>query len=872
MARASPVKRVRRPLTPIETILLVEGECISALSPQQIEVSRVGHKAFGLSALPTVWTMPFFVVSSRTAPNTTTLSSALSRTGMARDVKLLVRSSGVDESIDQRGGLQSKECTIANLGSTIKTLEELAPAEQVVHWVVQSQLACEAKGHLSNERRIAKDKRDWIAELEAAPLHPAELHPISIRTWRDNRPPVVEKIKCRHREAIVDCISNVARWAYERLIRVHFEWVWDGHALYLVQADPCDTPQRGRDPRILAKETNSDEISVAHLEVFRRATEDDFEKYRKLSNAATYKQLGYKIVPFFVLDDSAEIKLIIDSGSCSDAVKRDLQKLTSRALVIRTDGVETPKHLREMLPRSDELRGALSAEQWLVGDFRTKVLRRLADDKCLAETNLCLLAHHFVPAVASAWCQAFPDQRRVRIESLWWIPEGLYWYAYDVHDVDTQTITNVDMLRRPLSMPVREKCRHKERFIAPDEKGAWVVHRTATNADWIRSITKAEWIQEIAWTSRCIAVSEGRPVVVMWLIDTSPQSTNHRVLPWYHQEWNHSGPIHKAAPRKKLAATSDVVVTTRIEWTNLSDEIAAGKQIARIRIDPRDPEMVRDQQFVGELADTAKRKKIVIELNGGILSHAYYMLSRAGCDVECVDLDSFATDEEAIEYNKLVRDGIPATILARGESVALMRVKGAAFIAALKRKLVEEALEVLDARSNQQIAEELADVREVCFALMSELGIEENVVESARRDKYKKRGGFADGTMLGRTSVSAPLGTINDGDFALGDQQLITKTFTRAIELPSTVVEELHVDMRHSDTGVLERQLTTVIPAHSEGFKPPKVTFDMKTQEGHHHELLVETKFERHGSNIRLRVRLINAQLQLGFDMPIPGS
>lgn len=868
MGRAPPVKRVRRPLTPTEAILLVEAESISALSPQQIDTSRVGHKAFGLSALPRAWTTPFIVVSSRSRPSVATLTTALSRAGIAEDAKLLVRSSGVEESIDQRGGLQSKDCTLADLGATIRSLEELIPADQTVHWVVQTHLLCEAKGHLSNERRIARDKRDWVTELEAAPLHPAEIHPISIRTWRDNRPPVVETMRCSHREAISECISVVARWTYERLVRVHFEWVWDGRTLYLVQADPCDVPQRGRDPRSLVKEVIDGETSIEPLEVFRRATEADFAKYRKLSNAAIYKRLGYDIVPFFVLDDSAEIKQIIEHGSCGDAIKRDLQKLTSRALVIRTDGIETPKHLREMLPRSDELRGASSAEQWLVGDFRDKVLKPTSEGKCLAESGLCLLAHHFVPAVASAWCQAFPDQRRVRIESLWGIPEGLYWYAYDVHDVDTQTITNVEISKRPQSMLAREKCRYKERFIAPDETGAWVVHRTATSSDWSRSITKAEWIQEIAWTSRCIAAAEGHPVVVMWLIDTSSRSTVHRVLPWYHQEWNRSGPLHKAAPRKKLAASSDVVVTTRAEWATLREEIAAGKQIARVRIDPRDPEMVRDQPFIGELADTAKRNRIVVELNGGILSHAYYMLARAGCEVECVDLDSFATDEEAIEYNKLVRDGIPAAILARGESVALMRVKGEAFIAALKRKLVEEALEVLDAKSNQQIAEELADVREVCHALMSELGIAETVVEASRREKHKKRGGFADGTMLGRTSVSAPLGSIDSGDFALGDQQLITKTFTRTVELPSTVIEDLHVDMRHSEAGVLERQLTTVVPAHAEGLKPPKVTFDMKTQEGHQHELLVEAQFERHGSNIRLRVRLINAQLQLGLDMP----
>ncbi|MGQ0622402.1 MAG: ribbon-helix-helix protein, CopG family, partial [Panacagrimonas sp.] len=137
----------------------------------------------------------------------------------------------------------------------------------------------------------------------------------------------------------------------------------------------------------------------------RRNPASRIEEMPQVSNAAIYKRLGYDIVPFFVLDDSTEIKLIVEHGSCSAAIMRDLKKLTSRALVIRTDGIETPKHLREMLPRSDELRGATSAEHWLVGDFRDKVLKRTPDGKCLAESGLCLLAHHFVPAVASAWCR-----------------------------------------------------------------------------------------------------------------------------------------------------------------------------------------------------------------------------------------------------------------------------------------------------------------------------------------------------------------------------------------------------------------------------------------------------------------------------------
>lgn len=866
--RAPVTKRTPRPLKPVISILLVEGNQLTVLSPDTATTSRVGHKAVGLASIPSVWTRPFFVVCGDEEPSDTALSSALTESGIPTGAKLIVRSSGVDESIESRGEHPSAECGYDELHGQIARLQTTLTTRASVHWVVQELVHCAAKGQLANERRVAKDKRDWVAELETTATHSADIHRISLRTWRDKRPSVEATLRCAHRVSIVNSLEAVARWTYERLIRVHFEWVWDGQAVYIVQADPCDVIPRGRDPHSLVKEVQHTSLTALVFEVFRPAAAQDFETYRKLANAKVYHELGYQIVPFYVLDNEFEIQTIIRDGHCSDALRRDLELLAARPLVIRTDGQDTPKHLREMLPRSDELRSAQAAEQWLVGEFTKKVRRRLEGGLCLADSRLCLIAHHFVPAAAAAWCQALPNQRRVRIESLWGIPEGLYWYAYDVFDVDTQIPFGAKMGERPASLPIREKCRYKEHFIAPNDDGTWVVHRTSSQADWTRSITKAEWIQEIAWTSRCIAGAAGKPVVVMWLIDTASSSTPHRVLPWYHQEWKQEGAIHKAAPRKKLAGSTEAVIQTQHSWNVLQNDIRAGKHVARIRVDPREPEMVRDQGFVEGLANLAKQHNIVVELSGGILSHAYYMLSRAGCNVECADLDDFAIDDEAIEYNKLVRDGIPQAIASRGESVALMRVRGEAMLAALRRKLVEETFEVLDAKTTEQITEELADVREVSLGIMAELGITEANVETARREKFNRRGGFKDGLMLGRTAVSSPLGSqVQESAALLPEAEPISsKTLTRTIELPTTVVEDLHVDLRHDAQGTAERQLTATLPSHAAGFIPPKVKFNLDTQDGHSHEMVIELQFERQGADLRIRMRLINAPQQLGLD------
>lgn len=861
-----------RPLQPDFPVVVVDGESATEIPAHLVTTENVGHKAFGLASLPSAWTKPFFVVNGDSVPPQALLQSALSMSGIPVPARLFVRSSGASETIESRGELQSAECGVEGLRAELVRLQSETRTEKAVHWVIQEFAPVSAKGHLSNERRVAEDKRDWMSEIEAGASSASEVHRIPLRDWRDKRLPHETTLICVHREAIVDRLAEVARWTYERLLRVHFEWVWDGQAVYLVQADPCESIQAGIAPHALVKAVTADPVNTSELEIFRTAATSDFARYRKLANVKVYGALRYEVVPFFVLDLDGVLREILESGTCSDALRRDLERLTHQPLVIRTDGTDVPSHLREMLPRSDELRSGTAAVAWLLGDFKKKVCEPTEDGESLSGSKLCLIAHHFVPACAAAWCQASPNQRKVRIESLWGIPEGLYWYAYDVFDVDTKSPSNPQIESMPADISFREKRRYKEHFIAPDEHGAWVVHRTSDVADWVRSIKRTEWIHEIAWTSRCIAAAGGKPVVVMWLIDTAPGATPHRVLPWFHMEWKQEGPIHKAAPRKKLRESAEVVLRTRRDWDTLKAAVAGGSAVARIRVDPREPEMVRDQKFVEDLGSVAKHHGIVVELSGGILSHAYYMLSRAGCDVECADLDDFAVDDEAVEFNKLVRDGIPAAIVARGESVALMQVKGEALIASLRRKLVEEALEVLDARSNDQIAEELADVAEVVRALMMELGIAESTVETARRKKSKKRGAFKSGIMLGKTAIASPLSArLNHGNELLPSTlDMPAKTITRSIEIPSTVPNDVHVDLRHDIQGVAERQLTVQLPVHAEGLAPPRVAFNLSTLQGEPHEMSVEINLERTNGDLRVRLRIRNApeQLTLDFDDP----
>ena len=46
--------------------------------------------------------------------------------------------------------------------------------------------------------------------------------------------------------------------------------------------------------------------------------------------------------------------------------------------------------------------------------------------------------HNYIPAFSSAFAYASPGDKLVRIEALWGLPEGLYYYSHDKHVVDTK--------------------------------------------------------------------------------------------------------------------------------------------------------------------------------------------------------------------------------------------------------------------------------------------------------------------------------------------------------------------------------------------------------------------------------------------------
>lgn len=95
------------------------------------------------------------------------------------------------------------------------------------------------------------------------------------------------------------------------------------------------------------------------------------------------------------------------------------------------------------------------------------------------------------------------------------------------------------------------------------------------------------------------------------------------------------------------------------------------------------------------------------------------------------------------QYPKLVRDRIPEMIELQGKKAEYHREDNhERYLVYLFAKLLEEATELSKAKSADHHKVELADVREVLYAIQIALGISGSDIEEVQASKREERGGF----------------------------------------------------------------------------------------------------------------------------------
>ena len=685
-----------------------------------IDPNQIGQKGLGLLTIPSLWSIPFVCIGAEVFLNyahiqdteakrelivavSSYLRESFTYLDVSSDDSIIIRSSGIKEGMFERGHYDSLFSTQEDIENTLAKLFDgiLTENEEIpeIAFVVQKYFPSPVLGHLSNERRFSRVKRDWVFEYSTSSEKIAGR--ISIRHWRNQTPANPDQaLNCNSISEIDQTLRRVADYYTREKQAVHLEFLWDKSQIILVQADTEALDSSGAENPMDYDISVTDTESLSELQIIRRATEDDV-KFKKIDNQYIYRSAGLAVVPLFILSGKENIDQI-RTRQLSPALEKDLRELTRHTIVIRSDIVTEHKKRGQLLPRSNDLHSYEEAVQWLFG--QTELLD--LDDE------IAFIFHIFVPAIGAAFVDASPFGRIVEIEALWGLPEGLYYNAHDKITVDTKML-DAEALS-PDQVEIKKKqCAYKEFYIAPNDTGKWVAKRTAQPYDWQCCIND-ESIRQVAVESRKIATLANKRVSVMWFIGIDKSYYGTSNLAWFHEPYE-TGTYTASHYKKKYFYEVDTVIKNKEDYANF----LSMPNVREIKLCPTDDALLRDKLFLENVGKAAKEKNASILLEGTMLAHPLYQLLHTGAKVFTTqNSDNYGEEEN---YNKLVRDNIPDKIMQNGEQVSCFKLERDALLRALIEKTVEEACEIVAADSPEALLEELGDEYEVLSAIKREL-------------------------------------------------------------------------------------------------------------------------------------------------------
>lgn len=766
----------------METVLptpwVIPGHLLSNGTEQYCGSTIVGAKGASLARLPHDWTPPFFVITvdaykswiSRFNANSSDIlvtpkwltmqrliSEALQSLELGGQAMLLARSSAEQETLRDRGRYDSIlcKCDIHSISDGVVRIwrgfyeQQSAGADAGIAVIVQRHVTATAAGHLANERRVSRSPRQWLCELEDG-LQQKTKH-IMFRTTGHNTAEEIN-LKCSTADELKLRLQEIAESFTVQAGRHHFEWVWDSNKLWVVQWDH-EEEFRGPRPGALYRDAvATDPVGTLRVFVPEQQTKGS---WRKIEALRTFRSCGLPTAQVFVLENQRTQKELA-GGRISKRLQGDLLQLLKAPIVIRTDVDSVLPREHFLLPRTDSVRSVEGA-----ADFLQTTTAKLVRDG-LAPGQFCFIAHRFIPAAACAQSFNPPGVPRVRVDSSWGLPDGLQFYPHDSFEVDLSR-----------NNAIKQRIRSKVEYFDVDELGRWVDRKSGAPWDWKPSLTKAQVIEIARYTSK-IALYLKKPVDVMFFVDVSG-STGHPAgpcLPWYYTT---EGIQDTSEPRaygrfgiNRLTVSNDRDLEL---LTRKADAAASNVRSLHIHLRPI-PDLVRSTEFLENVGALCINRGMAIELEGSILSHAYYVLSRLGVKIRCVD--PFQPRSRPLKFGKLVRNLIPLRIVSRGEAARVQRVSATQLVQLLKAKAVEEALELNAEEGAEGTLEELADVLEVISTICDLYDHSFDELLRVAERKRAERGGFEKGFVLVQTE-EVPLIRVGANSLFSGSRAEVTE-------------------------------------------------------------------------------------------------
>lgn len=650
--------------------------------------------------------------------------------------KYIVRSSAKVEGFDERGFYESIENSVSK--DTLKNAIKLAIEKNILNvsesngnkfaLIVQQLISPVFLGHLSNERRISRNKVDWLLEIVNNKGEFLESIKFNISNYKSRKNNL--SYNCSTKKQLIKQLKSFAASNNSIEQRYHFEWIWDGKRFWVVQMDVEYKGVNGTSPGFDWNQKNEiiGEFTPKILHNFKQIK----KRWKKIECIRVFSQCNLPQGEVFALENSNIIGNLIKQKRSAE-LTYDLKQLLLYPIVIRMDIAKKVSYDGVLLPRTETLFTLDDAYKFLFSHSKK------FSEQGVEEKDFCFLIHRFIISKSCALAFAKPGIPRVRIDSTWGIVDGLY---YHPHDSFEYNLTN---------SVVKKRIRCKTEYLDVDSLGKWFSKKSGSQWDWTESLTSMQ-IKNISRFTTSIADFLDKPVTVMYFVDVDRNTGYPTILPWFFT----TEEIPESSEKFTDIVFSGVreIVTSIDDFNKLKNKIEnnhlTGKFSIKLKLTP---DILREKHFIEEIGVYCLSRNIPVELDGSILSHTYYILRKCGAKVRCVE--PFDPKYKKQKFYKLVRDHIPVSIQSKGESATSYQLDAKEILKYLKEKAVEEAYEFFWEDDEDKIIEELADLYEVIRSTCSIFGLNMDELIAIAEKKSEKKGGFEKGTFLLETFEEA---------------------------------------------------------------------------------------------------------------------